>query len=59
MSHLAVALSGPVNGVSELNSVVASPMFGDKHIEPITNGVHHGTWTGPAMVKLFDENICG
>ena len=59
MSHLAVALSGPVNGVSELNSVVASPMFGNKHIEPITNGVHHGTWTGPAMVKLFDENIPG
>ena len=59
MSHLAVALSGPVNGVSRLNSEVASPMFANKPIEPITNGVHHVTWTGPAMAELFSQKLPG
>ena len=59
MSHLAVALSGPVNAVSNLNAWVASSMFADQHIAPITNGVHHLTWTSPAMAELFDEHLPG
>ena len=59
MSHLAVALSGPVNAVSNLNAWVASSMFADHHIAPITNGVHHITWTSPSMAKLFDEHLPG
>ena len=59
MSHLAVALSGPVNAVSNLNAWVASSMFGDHHIAPITNGVHHLTWTSPMMAELFDEQLPG
>ena len=59
MSHLAVALSGPVNAVSNLNAWVASSMFADQHIAPITNGVHHITWTSPMMGKLFDEQLPG
>ena len=59
MSHLAVALSGPVNAVSNLNAWVASSMFADHHIAPITNGVHHITWTSPMMGKLFDEQLPG
>ena len=59
MSHLAVALSGPVNAVSNLNAWVASSMFADHHIAPITNGVHHITWTSPAMSELFDTHLEG
>ena len=59
MSHLAVALSGPVNAVSNLNAWVASSMFADHHIAPITNGVHHLTWTSPMMAELFDEHLLG
>ena len=59
MSHLAVALSGPVNAVSNLNAWVASSMFADHHIAPITNGVHHITWTSPMMAIMFDEQLPG
>jgi len=59
MSHLAVALSGPVNAVSNLNAWVASSMFADHHIAPITNGVHHLTWTSPMMADLYDEQLPG
>jgi len=59
MSHLGIALSGSVNAVSGLNAEVASTMFSGKKIAPITNGVHHLTWTNPAMAKLFDEQLPG
>lgn len=59
MSHLAVALATSVNAVSNLNAQVASTMFGDAHIAPITNGVHHITWTSPTMSELFDEALPG
>jgi len=59
MSHLAVALSTAVNAVSNLNAQVASTMFGTTHIAPITNGVHHITWTSPQMSGLFDQHLPG
>ena len=59
MSHLGISLSGSVNAVSKLNAEVASTMFTGKEIVPITNGVHHLTWTTPAMAKLFDEELPG
>jgi starch phosphorylase len=59
MSHLAVALAGQVNAVSNLNAFVASSMFEGTHIHPVTNGVHHETWTSPAMATLFDEFLEG
>ena len=59
MSHLAASLSGSVNAVSNLNAWVASEMFADKHIHPITNGVHHLTWTSPSMASLFDAHLDG
>jgi alpha-glucan phosphorylase-like protein len=59
MSHLAVALSTAVNAVSNLNAQVASTMFGSTHIAPITNGVHHITWTSPQMGALFDAHLPG
>ena len=58
MSHLAVSLSTTVNAVSKLNADVAMTMF-DQNIQPITNGVHHITWTAPAMASFFDEHLNG
>ena len=34
-------------------------MFADHHIAPITNGVHHITWTSPMMADLFDKRLPG
>ena len=58
MSHLAVSLSTSVNAVSKLNADVAMTMF-DQNIQPITNGVHHITWTSPVMSSLFDKHLAG
>ena len=58
MSHLAVSLSTTVNAVSKLNADVAMTMF-DQNIQPITNGVHHITWTSPVMSSLFDKHLSG
>ncbi len=59
MSHLAVSLSGSVNAVSNINARVASRMFPDTRIEPITNGIHHSTWTCPSMARLYDLHLKG
>ncbi len=57
MSHLAINVSQSCNAVSKLNAVVASDMFPNKKIAPITNGVHHLTWTSTPMAKLYDQEI--
>ncbi len=57
MSHLAINVSQTCNAVSKLNAKVASEMFPDKKISPITNGVHHLTWTSAPLAKLFDKEI--
>ena len=59
MSHLAVALTEQVNAVSNLNAEVASKMFDNYHIHPLTNGVHHITWTSPTMAELYNKNMPG
>ena len=59
MSHLAVALSTSVNAVSKLNADVAMTMFDEQVIQPITNGVHHITWTSPVMALFFDQHLSG
>jgi len=59
MSHMGIALAGEVNAVSNLNAFVASGMFEGTHIHPITNGVHHETWTSPPMADLFDVHLQG
>ena len=59
MSHLGIALAGTVNAVSKLNADVAMTMFPHVRIHPITNGVHHLTWTGKATADLFDAYVSG
>ena len=59
MSHLGIALAGNVNAVSNLNAWVASSMFEGTHIEPITNGVHHITWTSLPLAQIYDKYLSG
>lgn len=59
MSHLGIGLCGSTNAVSKLNAEVASEMFPGTRIHPITNGIHHITWTSNATATLFDEQIRG
>ena len=55
MSHLGIGLCGTVNAVSGLNAKVAQSMFPGTEVHPITNGVHHITWTSDSFKLLFDE----
>ncbi len=55
MSHLGIGLCGTVNAVSGLNAKVAQSMFPGTKVHPITNGVHHITWTSDSFKLLFDE----
>ena len=56
MAYLAMRLSGVVNAVSKLHAEVSEKMFPEScPILPITNGVHHLTWTSNSMAKLYDE----
>ena len=32
-------------------------MYGETHIHPITNGVHHITWTSPTMAELYNKKL--
>ncbi len=59
MSHLGIGLCGNINAVSSLNSEVAEKMFPGTNIHPITNGIHHTTWTSAPFKDMFDENIPG
>lgn len=59
MSHLAVSLAGRVNAVSKINARVAGEMFPGVDVAPVTNGVHHITWTSPAMARLYDTHLSG
>jgi glycogen phosphorylase len=57
MTHLALRLSGFVNGVAMKHREVSLAMFPGFPIDSITNGVHAGTWTSPAFQTLFDRRI--
>ncbi len=59
MSHLAAALTGRCNGVSKINARVAAGLFPGVRVEPVTNGVHHTTWTGWPMARLYDAHLTG
>jgi len=46
-----------VNGVAMQHGKVSREMFPDYEISAITNGVHAGTWTGPAFHATFDRHL--
>ncbi len=57
MTRLALRLSGYVNGVAKTHAEVSRQMFPEVHVHAVTNGVHPGTWTAPAVQRLFDRYI--
>ncbi len=46
-----------VNGVAKRHEEITKKMFPKYHIDSITNGVHHMTWTAREFKRLFDEHI--
>lgn len=66
MAVLAMANANRVNGVSKLHASVSRSMFHGRWkqypedevpIEPVTNGIHTGTWTSARMTELFDQYL--
>ncbi|HEY3989375.1 MAG TPA: alpha-glucan family phosphorylase [Acidobacteriaceae bacterium] len=57
MTYLAMRLSRFVNGVAMQHGKVSRAMFPEYDIAAITNGVHAGTWTAPAMQATFDKHL--
>ena len=57
MTYIAMRLSRFVNGVAMQHGKVSRAMFPEYDIAAITNGVHAGTWTAPAMQATFDKHM--
>jgi glycogen phosphorylase len=57
MSHLALTMSGFVNGVSQRHSEVSRQLYPGYSIAAITNGVHAATWLAPSFHRLYDRCI--
>ena len=59
MTYVGLNFSRYVNGVADRHGEISRLMFSGYKIDSITNGVHAGTWTAPAMQALFDRYIRG
>lgn len=59
MTHLALSLSGWVNGVARRHAEVARTLYPGYRVRAVTNGVHVGEWAHPAIAKLFDATLPG
>jgi starch phosphorylase len=57
MTHLAMNLSGYVNGVAKRHGEVSQMMFTSREIDAITNGVHVATWAAHPFRELFDRYL--
>jgi glycogen phosphorylase len=57
MTYVALASSRFVNGVAMQHGKISRAMFPEYRIDAITNGVHAGTWTSPAMQAVFDHHL--
>jgi starch phosphorylase len=57
MTYLALDNSHYINGVAKRHGEISRHMFAQYKIDSITNGVHAGFWTAPAMAALFDSHI--
>ena len=55
MTYVALRFSRFVNGVAMQHGIVSRDMFPEYAIDAITNGVHAGTWTAPALLEVFDR----
>ncbi|EYD73870.1 Glycogen phosphorylase [Rubellimicrobium mesophilum DSM 19309] len=59
MTHLALSLSGYVNGVARRHAETARQLYPGYRVRAITNGVHVGQWAHPSIARLFDGLIPG
>ncbi len=59
MTLLAMHMSRYTCGVSKIHGEVSRNMFPGEHIDSITNGAHHLTWSGPEIQRLFDRYSTG
>jgi starch phosphorylase len=57
MTHLALKLSGYVNGVAARHAETTTRMFPGYRVRSITNGVHVPTWCHDSMAKLFSRHV--
>ncbi len=57
MTHLALSLSGYINGVARKHGEVTREMFSNYTIDSITNGIHAATWASKPFQELFDKYI--
>ncbi len=57
VTYVALRFSRFVNGVAMQHGKVSRQMFPDYTIDAITNGVHAGTWTAPAVQAIFDKHL--
>ena len=56
MTLLALNLSGYINGVARRHAETTRQTYPGYRVHAITNGVHVGRWTQPAMARLFDSH---
>jgi starch phosphorylase len=57
MTHLALRLSGYVNGVASRHAETTTRMFPGYRVRSITNGVHLPTWAHLSFAKLFNRHF--
>ena len=57
MTHLALRLSGWVNGVAKRHAEVSRTMFPGYQVHAITNGIHPWTWASDAHRRLYDQHV--
>lgn len=57
MTHLALNLSGYINGVAKKHGKVTREMFSNFTIDSITNGIHAATWASQPFQELFNKYI--
>ncbi len=57
MTHLALKLSGYVNGVASRHAETTNRMFPGYHVRSITNGIHAPTWAHLSFAKLFNRHF--
>ena len=57
LTHLALAFSHTVNGVSLRHAAVASELLGGHAVAAITNGVHAATWAAAPLAAVFDRHV--
>jgi starch phosphorylase len=57
MTHLALSLSGYVNGVALRHAQTAQNMFPGHRVRAITNGAHVPTWMHPTVAEVIGKHV--